>query len=352
MAKPIRIQKVLGDAGILSRRKTEEYIRAGRITVNGHPAQPGNPVNPDRDLIAIDGRRVILPRRKENLYLMLNKPRGYVTTTSDELGRRCVTQLVEDAGARVYPVGRLDRDSEGLLLLTNDGQFANLIMHPSHHVSKTYRVTVRPDITEDILVALSAGVEIGEGEVTQPAVVHVLEKQPGRVVLQMTISEGKNRQIRRMCEAVGLEVVRLKRISVGPLKLGMLQPGQWRELKKSEVIALRNAAKPASQQEPLPREEDAPVHLGSFGSGTRRGARPHPAKPAPDKKGSSAAPGTGTESHVRKNAASGGGYGHSSGKADPGKKIFAGPSRSGAGRASGKGSAGKKAFPKGGKKTW
>ena len=158
MAKTIRIQKYLGDGGILSRRKTEEYIKAGRITVNGRPAAPGHPVAPG-DVIAIDGQRVRVERDKENLYLMLNKPRGYVTTTSDELGRRCVTQLLEGVEARVYPVGRLDRDSEGLLLLTNDGQFANLIMHPSHHIGKTYRVTVRPGITEDQCVALAAGVD-------------------------------------------------------------------------------------------------------------------------------------------------------------------------------------------------
>ena len=273
MAKPIRIQKALTDSGILSRRKTEEYIQAGRITVNGHPAQPGNPVNPDRDVVAIDGVRVELAgKKKENLYIMLNKPRGYVTTTSVVRGGRCVTQLVEDLEERVYPVGRLDKNSEGLLLMTNDGQFANLMMHPSHHISKTYRVTVRPDITEDQVIALSTGVDIGEERKTLPAQVHVLEKVPGRVVLQITITEGRNRQIRRMCEAVGLEVARLKRVSVGPVRLGMLQPGKWRELKKSEVIALRNAARPAGQQEPLPQEESAP-HVASFGGTQRRGER-------------------------------------------------------------------------------
>ena len=272
MPKPIRIQKALTDSGILSRRKTEEYIKAGRITVNGRPAQPGNPVNPDRDVVAIDGVRVPLSSKRENIYIMLNKPRGYVTTTSDELGRRCVTELVEELEERVYPVGRLDKNSEGLLLMTNDGQFANLMMHPSHHVSKTYRVTVRPDITEDQVVALSTGVDIGEERKTLPAQVHVLEKVPGRVVLQITITEGRNRQIRRMCEAVGLEVARLKRMSVGPVRLGMLQPGKWRELKKSEVIALRNAARPAGQQEPLPQEDKGP-HVASFGGTERRGAR-------------------------------------------------------------------------------
>ena len=243
MPKPIRIQKLLSDSGILSRRKTEEYIRAGRLTVNGRPAEPGHPTLPT-DVIAIDGQRVRLEKKKENLYIMLNKPRGYVTTTSDELGRRCVTQLVEELETRVYPVGRLDRDSEGLLLLTNDGQFANLIMHPSHHIGKTYRVTVRPGITEEQCIALSAGVDIGEEgkpELTAPATVLVLDKFPDRAVVQITITQGKNRQVRRMCEAVGLTVARLKRTAIGPLRLGMLAPGQWRELKKSELIALRGA---------------------------------------------------------------------------------------------------------------
>ena len=268
MAKPVRIQKVLSDRGVLSRRKAEEYIREGRITVNGRRAEIGQAVYP-ADAIAVDGVRVPPAGKKENLYLMLNKPRGYVTTTSDDLGRRCVTQLLEGVEARVYPVGRLDRDSEGLLLLTNDGAFANLMMHPSHRVGKTYRVTVRPEVTEDQCTALSAGVDIGEEgkrELTAPASVLVLEKEPGRSVLQITIREGKNRQIRRMCQAVGLEVARLKRTALGPLRLGMLQPGQWRELKKTEVAALRNAARPAGEQEPLPRD-DGRGKLGSFGSG-------------------------------------------------------------------------------------
>lgn len=237
----IRIQKVLSENGVMSRRKAEEAIAQGRVTVNGHPAQPCNPVDPARDVIAIDGVRVQLRKKKQNVYIMLHKPRGFVTTTSDELGRRCVTDLVKDAPAHVYPVGRLDRNSEGLLLLTNDGAFANLVMHPSNHISKTYRVTVRPDVSDEQAAKMSAGVML-DGRMTLPATVLVLEKQDGRVVLQITIQEGRNRQVRRMCEAVGLEVARLKRTSVGPLKLGMLQPGQWRELRPGEVAALRNAA--------------------------------------------------------------------------------------------------------------
>ncbi len=241
MAQPVRIQKALSDAGVTSRRKAEELIRQGKILVNGRKAELGASINPDRDVVLVDGQRVYFPRRRRYLYLMMNKPRGYVTTLSDELGRRCVTDLLKDVPERVYPVGRLDRNSEGMLLFTNDGELANRIMHPSTHLAKVYRVTVRPDITDEQAAELSAGVKIGENVTTQPATVLVLEKQPGRVVLQITITEGKNRQIRRMCEAVGLEVVRLKRQAIGPLKLGMLEPGRWRELKPSELIALRNA---------------------------------------------------------------------------------------------------------------
>lgn len=238
-----RIQKVLSDNGILSRRKAEEYIKQGRIQVNGRPAQIGNPVNPSRDVIAIDGQRVKLTAKTDKYYIMLNKPRGYVTTMADELGRKCTAELCEDVPVKVYPIGRLDKDSEGLLLLTNDGNFANTIMHPRYKIGKTYCVTVRPDITEDQLIKLSTGVIIDENIKTQPAQVHVLEKQEGRVVLQVTISEGRNRQVRKMCEAVGLEVARLKRTSIGPIKLGMLKPGTWRELSAQELAALRNSIK-------------------------------------------------------------------------------------------------------------
>lgn len=241
MAQPIRIQKALSDAGVLSRRKTEELIRAGKVTVNGHKAEIGQAVNPDRDVVTVDGQKVSFPKRKHSVYIMMNKPRGYVTTLNDELGRRCVTDLLKGVEERVYPIGRLDRNSEGMLLFTNDGDLANRIMHPSTHIAKVYRVTIRPDITDEQCAELSAGVKIGGNTTTLPATVLVLDKAPGRVVLQITIVEGKNRQIRRMCEAVGVEVARLKRESIGPLKLGMLQPGQFRELKPSELIALRNA---------------------------------------------------------------------------------------------------------------
>ena len=237
----MRIHKALADNGIVSRRAAEKMIEEGRVTVNGRKAIIGQDINPARDIIHIDGERVYFERKQTKYYIMLNKPRGYVTTMSDELGRRCVAELVKDVGARVYPIGRLDKDSEGLLLLTNDGDFANMIMHPSHHISKTYRVTVRPEVSEDMLIELSTGVTLDDGTVTMPAQVQVDDKSEGRTVLRMTIFEGKNRQIRRMCEALGLEVARLRRVSVGPVKLGILQPGKWRELSPTEVGAIRNA---------------------------------------------------------------------------------------------------------------
>ena len=235
----IRIQKILSDAGYCSRRKAEALIEQGRVQRNGRPVKLGDKASP-RDLITVDGQRINVPKKKNLRYIMLHKPRGYVTTVSDELDRRCVMDLLGDVPERVYPIGRLDRNSEGLLLLTNDGNFANGIMHPSRHVTKTYRVTVRPAVTEEQLVTLADGVVL-DGKKTLPAAVVVMTNEPGRVVLQMTIKEGRNRQIRRMCEAVGLEVARLRRTSIGPLKLGMLKPGTWRDLTPEELRAIRNA---------------------------------------------------------------------------------------------------------------
>ncbi|MBP1534602.1 MAG: rRNA pseudouridine synthase [Ruminococcus sp.] len=236
----IRIQKIIAESGFCSRRKAEEYISKGKVTVNGRPCTLGDKALPGKDLIVVDGIKIEVAKKRRLYYIMLHKPRGYVTTMNDELDRKCVTDLLKGLPERVYPVGRLDKNSEGLLLLTNDGSFANDIMHPSRHVSKTYRVTVRPDISDEQLVKLASGVEL-DGRMTEECSVVVLDKQPGRVVLQMTIHEGRNRQIRRMCEAVGLEVARLKRTSIGPLRLGMLKPGEYRELKPDELRAIRTA---------------------------------------------------------------------------------------------------------------
>ncbi len=237
-----RIQKIIGENGYCSRRKAEELILQGRVKVNGRPCSLGDKADPSTDVISIDGEALDTAEKRELSYYILNKPRGYVTTASDELERRCVMDLMTDVPERVYPVGRLDRNSEGLLLLTNDGELANKIMHPSGHISKTYRVTVRPSVSEDQLLSLSNGVVI-DGKKTLPAKVEVLSKEDNRVVLQITIREGRNRQIRKMCEAVGLEVARLKRTSVGPLRLGMLKPGEYRELTPAEISALKNSVK-------------------------------------------------------------------------------------------------------------
>ncbi len=237
----IRIQKIIADSGLCSRRAAEELIAKRRVKVNGRPCALGDRADPFRDLISVDGEQIATARRQESIYIMLHKPRGYVTTMKDELGRKSVTELLKNVGTRVYPVGRLDKNSEGLLLFTNDGDFANQIMHPSKHITKTYRVTIRPGISEEKLALLAAGVVI-DGRKTAPCIINVLTEEPGRVVLQMVIHEGRNRQIRKMCEAVGVEVARLKRTAIGPVKLGMLAPGEYRELKAEELRALRNAA--------------------------------------------------------------------------------------------------------------
>ena len=235
----VRLQKYLSECGVASRRKAEDLIAAGKVKVNGKPATIGDKIDPGRDTVVVAGKKI--RKSKKNTYIMLHKPRGFITTLSDEMGRKCVAQLIEDVGTRVYPVGRLDRDSEGLLLLTDDGEFANALTHPTHHVPKTYRVTIRPTITEEQITALTTGIEI-DGRMTMPSEVRVLEKKEGRVVIEIIIYEGRNRQIRKMCEALGLEVARLKRTQIGSVKLGMLKQGDWRNLTDEEVHKLTVAA--------------------------------------------------------------------------------------------------------------
>ncbi len=235
----VRLQKYLADCGVASRRKSEEMIASGRVKVNGKVAQIGDKINPKKDDVTVSGKKIV--RIKKNTYIMLHKPRGFITTMSDEMDRKCVAQLIKDVGARVYPVGRLDRDSEGLLLMTNDGEFANALMHPSKHVPKTYRVTVRPGVTEEQLTQLSSGVIIDSGR-TAPADVRVIQREESRTVIEIILYEGKNREIRKMCEVLGLEVARLKRTAIGSIKLGMLQQGKWRELTEEEVHKLSATA--------------------------------------------------------------------------------------------------------------
>ncbi len=229
---PIRLQKFISQCGIASRRKAEELIVQGKVKINGKTAVLGDKVS-EKDKVYVNGKRVVIPRKRFR-YIMLNKPRGFITTMSDERGRKCVAELVSNVGERVYPIGRLDKDSEGMLIFTNDGEFANKIMHPRNSIYKFYRVTVRPNIDEEQLVKLETGVEI-DGKKTAPAIVHVIHKEQGRVVLEMILHEGKNREIRKMCEAVGLEVARLKRTQIGGVKMGMLKQGDWRDLTEKEV---------------------------------------------------------------------------------------------------------------------
>ena len=231
-----RLQKLLSAAGVCSRRASEAYILAGRVTINGQPAQLGQRADPDRDDIRVDGHPLAV--RPQLVYLMLNKPRGYVTTLSDEQGRPTVAELVADAGARVYPVGRLDLDSEGLLLMTNDGDLMQRLLHPSHEVEKTYHVQVFGDVG-NAAERLSQVTDL-EGEPIRPARVELLRRTGKTAELAVTIHEGKNRQVRRMCAACGWTVKRLRRVREHTLELGDLAPGKWRFLTEAEVAALRS----------------------------------------------------------------------------------------------------------------
>ncbi len=235
----VRLQKFMSECGVASRRKSEELIESGKVRVNGAVASLGDKINPKKDTVTVSGKKIV--KQKEHKYIMLHKPRGFITTMSDEMERKCVAQLISDVPQRVYPVGRLDRDSEGLLLFTNDGEFANALTHPKKHVSKTYRVTVRPGITDEQLSAITEGIIIDDRK-TAPAEVRVVTKEENRVVLEIILYEGRNRQIRKMCEQLGLEVARLKRTAIGSVKLGMLKQGDWRELSEDEVRKLMLAA--------------------------------------------------------------------------------------------------------------
>ena len=229
-----RLQKILSGRGLCSRREAEKWIEAGRVTVNGLPAELGAAADPEQDQIMVDGRP--LPGEGKPVYLMLHKPRGYVTTLRDEKGRPDAASLVADCGVRVYPIGRLDMDSEGLLLFTNDGDFANRLMHPSHEIEKCYRVLVsgfEPGKEE----LLSRPIVL-DGYKIRPPKVRLLEARDGKARLEVVIHEGRNRQVRRMCQAAGMQVLRLKRIAEGPLGLGSLPEGAWRYLTEAEVREL------------------------------------------------------------------------------------------------------------------
>lgn len=265
-----RLQKWIARCGISSRRAAEELLRQGRVTLNGRVAGLGESGDPERDTLLVDGRPVAAA--PEPVYLMLNKPRGYVTTLSDERGRKTAAELVADCGRRVFPVGRLDKDSEGLLLFTNDGTLAQQLLHPRHQVDKVYQVTVSGAL-EGAEERLSR-MRMLEGEPIQPAQVRRLSQKGETAVLEVIIHQGKNRQIRRMCEAVGLEVARLKRTYIGQVKLGMLQPGEYRELTPAELSAIRGYMNKAVNRRQNAEGEKAAAERGS------RPAKKTPVKPA------------------------------------------------------------------------
>ena len=226
-----RLQKILSARGIASRRKAEEMIQMGLVTVNGAAAKLGDTADPDVDEILVDGRP--LPKQERYVYIMLYKPRGYVTTLSDEKGRPDAAQLVVDCGVRVYPVGRLDMDSEGLLLFTNDGAFANALMHPKHEVKKTYEVWVT-GYHPGGEVQLSRPITL-DGYTIRPPKVKLIRADGQKAKFLVTIHEGRNRQVRRMCEAAGMHCTRLRRVREGSLSLGDLPLGKWRYLTEAEV---------------------------------------------------------------------------------------------------------------------
>jgi len=230
-----RIQKILASRGIGSRRACEEIIATGRVTCNGKVCLLGESADPDKDIILIDGQR--LPTQQKLVYIMLNKPKGYVTTLSDEKGRKNVSMLVSDCPQRVYPVGRLDMNSEGLLIMTNDGNFSNHLMHPSHEIDKVYCVSVK-GYSVGALELVQRAIVLDGYRIQKPKV-EVMAVLGNQAQLRITIHEGRNRQVRRMCAAAGMQVKKLVRIAEGKLELGRLPLGKWRYLSEDEILSLR-----------------------------------------------------------------------------------------------------------------
>ena len=231
----MRLQKYISDCGLMSRRAAEKEIEAGSFTVNGETAVIGQSIEPQRDIIKYKGVRVRSSTRK--YYLAVNKPTGYVTTANDEFGRQNVCELVADIGVRLYPVGRLDKNSEGLLIMTNDGEFAQKIMHPRFHLKKQYLVIINSYCTNSQADSLRAMKNL-DGEPIQPVEVRIIDRCETSSKLMFTLAEGKNRQIRRMCEQVGITIMQLRRISIGAVRLGTLEPGCHRNLTKDEIKEL------------------------------------------------------------------------------------------------------------------
>lgn len=237
----IRLQKYMADCGVASRRACESIIESGRVLVNGSPASLGQSVNPDKDKVTLDGK--LLSMQKKHIVVMLYKPRGVVSTSEDEKGRKTVQEYVKDLPYRLYNVGRLDLNSEGLLLLTNDGELANQLMHPRYGVSKTYRVVCDGTLSAGEIALLTNGVELEDGLTAPAKVTNIRRSTTGGTTFSITIHEGRNRQIRRMLEAIGHKTLRLKREAYGPLQLGSMKPGEWRILNEPELDALKKQIK-------------------------------------------------------------------------------------------------------------
>ncbi len=237
----IRLQKFIADAGIMSRRSAEEEIKMGNVAVNGHIATLGTKVDPRGDVVSYRGKRIRYETKKYT-YIMMNKPRGYLSSTSDDRGRKCVTDLLDGVKARVYPVGRLDLVSEGILLLTDDGDLKNKLTHPSHSIPKVYRVKVEGAVSGEQFEILTSPLVI-DGYAIKPVEVEITGEDERGTVLKMTLYEGRNRQIRKMCEQAGLVVKRLSRVSIGDLKLDGMPVGKWRYLTDDEVEYLRRATR-------------------------------------------------------------------------------------------------------------
>ncbi len=236
----MRLQKYISTAGLMSRRAAEKEIEAGKIKVNGQPAELGQKIYPGKDRVTYNGQLVEIKFTERKVYIMLNKPRGYVTTLSDDKSRKCVAELIENIGTRVYPIGRLDMDSEGLLLFTNDGDLANKLMHPKHRIPKIYHVKVKSEISPEQLKKLKQPMIIDDYQI-QPVICDIITRKDNYTVIRMELYEGRNRQIRKMCEQTELEITKLQRVAIGNIKLGDLAPGSWRHLTKTQVDYLKKS---------------------------------------------------------------------------------------------------------------
>lgn len=234
----MRIQKFLSVCGVTSRRSAEEDIKRGAVYVNGERCTTGLVIDPQNDVVTYKGKRVEMKKESDRIYLMLNKPRGYITTMSDEMGRKSVCSLVQDVPERVYPIGRLDKDSEGLLLFTNDGDLANILTHPSHRIPKIYHVKIKGKITQEQLRVLRSPLVI-DGYKIKPVKTEIITLTENETVLEFTLFEGRNRQIRKMAQEAGVRITRLCRVAVGNIKLGNLAPGKYRYLTGKQVEYLK-----------------------------------------------------------------------------------------------------------------